>query len=149
MFVLTIATGAGLLAVGGAVWVPQLRAAYDSRKSIAEVMSTAVASSGIDGAVKRYRDLKTAGLPNYNFDEEELNTLGYQFLSANKFKEAVAILQLNVEAYPNSSNVYDSLGEAYMGEGNKPLAIVNYQKSLDLNPKNVGAVKMLQKLRAQ
>ena len=55
---------------------------------------------------------------------------------------------MNVEAYPQSANVYDSLGEAYMDAGNKPLAIVNYQKSLELNPKNRGAVVMLQKLNA-
>ncbi len=58
-------------------------------------------------------------------------------------------MQLNVEAYPKSSNVYDSLGEAYMDEGEKPLAIANYQKSLELNPKNHGAVLMLKKLSTQ
>ncbi len=61
----------------------------------------------------------------------------------------VRILQLNVESYPKSSNVYDSLGEAYADAGNQTLAIVNYQKSLDLNPKNGGAVLMLQKLRGK
>jgi len=35
-----------------------------------------------------------------------------------------------------------------MDDGNKPLAITNYQKSLELNPKNRGAVEMLQKLNA-
>jgi tetratricopeptide (TPR) repeat protein len=149
LFVLTLATGAGLLAVAGAVWVPQLKAAYDSRKSIAEILSTTIASGGTDAGLRRYRDLKAAAPTTYNFDEEELNNLGYQFLRVKKFKEAIAILQLNVEAYPKSSNVYDSLGEAYMDDENKALAIVNYQKSLDLNPKNGGAAKMLQKLRAQ
>jgi Flp pilus assembly protein TadD len=72
--------------------------------------------------------------------------LGYTLIRANRFKEAIRILQLNVEAYPQSSNVYDSLGEAYMNDGNKPLAIANYQKSLQLNPKNRGAVVALQKL---
>jgi Flp pilus assembly protein TadD len=84
----------------------------------------------------------------HNLDEDELNSLGYQLLGNKKFKEAIRVLQLNVEAYPQSSNVYDSLGEAYMDDGNKPLAIANYQKSLELNPKNHGAVTMLQKLNA-
>jgi tetratricopeptide (TPR) repeat protein len=90
--------------------------------------------------------LKATKPVTYNFDEDELNALGYQLLHANKFKEAIRVLQLNVEAYPQSANVYDSLGEAYMDDGNKPLAIANYQRSLQLNPKNRGAVKMLQKL---
>jgi predicted Zn-dependent protease len=128
--------------------VPQVKAAFDPRKSIAETLSTTIASSGIDAAANQYHDLKAAGAATYNFDETELNALGYQLLGSKKVRDAVRILQLNVEAYPQSSNVYDSLGEAYMDDGDKPRAIANYQKSLQLNPKNGGAVKMLQKLNA-
>jgi uncharacterized membrane protein len=148
LFVVTLVMVAGLFAVATAQWVPQVKAAYDPRKSIAETLSATIASGGIDAAAKQYHDLKAAGAANYNFDEGELNGLGYQLLGAKKFKEGIRILQLNVEAYPQSSNVYDSLGEAYMDEGNKPLAIANYQKSLQLNPKNSGAVQMLHKLGA-
>jgi uncharacterized membrane protein len=148
LFVLTLVMAAGLFAVATAQWVPQVKAAYDPRKSIAETLSATVATNGIDAAVKQYHDLKAAGPSSYNFDEDELNNLGYELIRAKKFTEAIRILQLNVEGYPKSGNVYDSLGEAYMDDGNKPLAIANYQKSLDLNPKNRGAVVMLQKLKA-
>jgi uncharacterized membrane protein len=148
LFVMTLVMVAGLFAVAMAQWVPQVRAAYDTRKSIAETLSVTVASGGIDAAVKQYHDLKAAAPATYNFDEDELNNLGYEFIRAKKFKEAIRVLQLNVEGYPKSGNVYDSLGEAYMDDGNKPLAIANYQKSLELNPKNRGAVVMLQKLNA-
>ena len=148
LFVMTLVMVAGLFAVAMAQWVPQVRAAYDPRKSISETLSASVASGGIDAAVKQYHDLKAAAPATYNFEEDELNNLGYEFIRAKKFKEAVRILQLNVEAYPQSSNVYDSLGEAYMDDGNKPLAIANYQKSIELNPKNRGAVVMMQKLNA-
>jgi uncharacterized membrane protein len=148
LFVLTFVMGAGLFAVATAAWVPQVKAAYDPRKSIAETLSATIASSGIDAAAKQYHDLKAAEPSTYNFDEGELNSLGYQLMGTKKFKEAIGILQLNVDAYPQSSNVYDSLGEAYMDDGDKPLAIANYQKSLALNPKNRGAVVMLQKLNA-
>ena len=148
LFVLTLAMGAGIFAVTMAVWVPQVKAGLRSRKSIAETLSATIASSGVEQAVKQYHDFKAAAPATYNFDEGELNTLGYQLIRANKVKEAIRIFQLNVEAYPQSSNVYDSLGEAYMDDGNKPQAIANYQKSLQLNPKNGGAVVMLQKLNA-
>jgi tetratricopeptide (TPR) repeat protein len=148
LLVLTLALGAGVFAVSMSIWVRQVKAAYDARKSIAETLSATIASSGIDQATKQYHALKAAEPTTYNFDEGELNTFGYELLRTKKFKEAIRILQLNVEAYPQSSNVYDSLGEAYMNDGNKALAIVNYQKSLDLNPKNRGAVLMLQKLNA-
>ena len=96
--------------------------------------------------MKQYRDLKAAAPATYNFDEDELNGLGYRLIQGKKYKEAIRIFQLNSKAYPQSSNVYDSLGEAYMDDGDKPRAIANYQKSLALNPKNGNAVVMLQKL---
>jgi len=148
LFVLTLAMVAGLFGVATSAWVPQVKAAFDPRKSIAETLSATIASSGVDAAVKQYHELKAAAPGTYNFDEGQLNALGYRLLRARKFSEAIRILQLNVEAYPRSSNVYDSLGEAYMDDGNKPPAIANYRKSLELNPKNRGAVAMLQKLNA-
>jgi uncharacterized membrane protein len=146
LFVLTLVMVAGLFAVAIAQWVPQVKAAYDPRKSIAETLAATIASSGIDQAAKQYHDLKAAAPATYDFDEDELNKLGYQLIGTKKFNEAIRILQLNVEAYPQSSNVYDSLGEAYMDDGDKAQAIANYQKSLQLNPKNGNAVLMLQKL---
>ena len=146
LFVVTLGMGAGLFAVTMAIWVPQVKAGFDPRKSIAETLSATIASSGIDAAVKQYHDLKAAPPTAYNFDEDELNTLGYRLIRMRKLKEAVRIFQLNVEAYPQSSNVYDSLAEACMDDGNKPQAIANYHKSLELNPKNRNAVLMLQKL---
>ena len=50
--------------------------------------------------------------------------------------------------YPQGSNTYDSLGEAYMENGDKQLAIQNYKKSLELNPKNTAAIEKLKKLEA-
>jgi tetratricopeptide (TPR) repeat protein len=148
LVVLTLAMVAGLFAVTMAIWLPQVKAAFDPRRSISETLSATIASSGIDAAVKQYHDLKAAQPTIYNFDEDELNSLGYRLLNAKKFNDAIRIFQLNVEVYPQSANVYDSLGEAYMNAGNKPLAIANYQKSLLLNPKNGGAVSMLRKLNA-
>ena len=57
------------------------------------------------------------------------------------------MFKLNVEAYPKSSNVHDSLAEAYANDGQKALAIQHYEKALALNPKNANAAKRLEKLR--
>jgi uncharacterized membrane protein len=149
LFALTFGMAGGIFGVTAATWAPAVRAAFDSRKSIAETLSTTIALNGIDTAVQQYRDLKgSASAATYNFDEDELNSLGYKLLRANKIKEAIRIFQLNIEAHPNSSNPYDSLGEGYMDDGEKELAIANYQRSLQLNPKNQNAVRMLQKLKA-
>jgi len=50
--------------------------------------------------------------------------------------DALSIFKLNVEAFPGSSNAYDSYAEAIMLFRNKPKAIENYQKSIELNPRN-------------
>ncbi|HWY08872.1 MAG TPA: DUF2306 domain-containing protein [Candidatus Acidoferrales bacterium] len=149
LFVLTLAMGAGIAAVAMAAWVPNVKAALDSRKSIAQTLSATIASGGIEVAAKQYQDLKAAAPATYNFDEDELNNLGYQLIRHNKFKDAIRIFQINVEAYPKSGNAYDSLAEGYMDDGDKALAIANYQKSLQLNPKNRNAVVMLQKLNSR
>jgi cytochrome c-type biogenesis protein CcmH/NrfG len=53
---------------------------------------------------------------------------------------------LNVGIYPQTFNVYDSLGEAYMIKGETELAIKNYARSLELNPGNTNAGEKLKKL---
>lgn len=148
LFVLTLGLAAGTFAVTASVWAPTVKAAFDPRKSIAETLSATIATNGMDAAAKQYRELKAAAPRAYNFDENELNALGYQLIQAKKFTDAIRVFQLNVEAYPQSSNVYDSLGEAYMDHGIKPEAIANYRKSLQLNPRNRNAVLMLQKLNS-
>jgi tetratricopeptide (TPR) repeat protein len=149
LFVLTLAMGAGIALQAMASWVPNVKAGLDPRKPIGQTLSATIASGGIDAAERQYRDLKTTGLATYNFDESELNSLGYKLIHKNRFKEAIRIFQLNVEAFPKSANTYDSLAEGYMDDGEPALAIVNYQKSLQLNPKNRNAEVMLQKLNAR
>ncbi len=122
-----------------------IKLAY-SKKTILESLFSTIRQKGIGSALAQYHRLKQNEPNNYNLGENELNDLGYALLNMKKTKEAIQILQLNVEAYPASSNVYDSLGEAYMDDGNNDLAIVNYKKSLELDPKNTNAVDMLKKL---
>jgi tetratricopeptide (TPR) repeat protein len=129
-----------------AAFLPNIKRAYDTRTSIAETLSATIATGGIDRAAEQYHEVKAAASTTYNLDEDELNALGYQLIQAHKLPQAIRIFQLNVEAYPNSGNTYDSLAEAYMDDGNKSQAIAYYQRSLQLNPKNSNAVKMLQKL---
>ena len=78
--------------------------------------------------------------------EERLNGVGYFLLGQKNIAAAIAVFKANVELYPQSSNVYDSLGEAYMANGEKELAIANYKKSLELNPQNKNAVEVLKKI---
>jgi len=120
---------------------------YDLPKmSIAAAVEKTMSEKGIDAAIAEYRDLKAKQSATYDFGEPELNALGYRLMQTGKMKEAVEIFKLNVEAYPQAFNTYDSLAEAYMNTNERELAIKNYKKSLELNPKNTGAIENLKKL---
>ncbi|MDZ7314470.1 MAG: amidohydrolase family protein [candidate division KSB1 bacterium] len=116
---------------------------------IAEVMLKTITEKDISSAIQQYHELKATQPDAYDFREQQLNTLGYQLLRMNKIPEAIEIFKLNVEAYPHSSNVYDSLGEAYMVNGDRELAIMNYEKSLELDPTHSNAVETLKKLKGE
>jgi len=68
------------------------------------------------------------------FDEASVNFMGYEHLQAGDVKGAIEILKLNAYAYPNSPNVYDSLGDAYLASGEGDLARQNSRKALALLP---------------
>ncbi len=59
---------------------------------------------------------------------------------------SIEAFTFNVERYPKSYNVYHSLGEAYMKKGEKDLAIQNFKKSLEINPWNGWAIKILKEI---
>jgi hypothetical protein len=104
LFLLTVMLGAGIVAVTMAAFLPNIKRAYDSRRSIADTLSATLVTSGIDQAAKQYHDVKAAAPATYNLDEDELNALGYQLIQAHQFKHAIRVFQLNVEAYPQSGN---------------------------------------------
>jgi CubicO group peptidase (beta-lactamase class C family) len=100
-----------------------------------------------EAAVQAYKEIREKDPKDPAVDENRLNSLGYSFLLDKKLGEAIAVFKLNVELYPGSWNVYDSLAEAYMNNGDKELAIANYEKSLALNPENANGAAMLKKLK--
>jgi dienelactone hydrolase len=68
------------------------------------------------------------------FPEPLVNSIGYDHLQAGNVAHALAVFRLNVEAFPESPNAYDSLADAYLESGERDLARLNAQKALDLLP---------------
>lgn len=101
---------------------------------------------GTAAALEEYNLLKSQDASKVN--EGTLNGMGYRLLYSGKEADSIEVFKKNVELYPQSGNVYDSLGEAYAKTGQKDLAIQNYEKSLQLDPKNSNAVEQLKKLKA-
>ena len=120
---------------------------YGTYKSPARTLFRNVMAKGAVEALREYREWRKGRAASEVVNENQMNQLGYDLMSALRLKDAIEVFKQNVEDYPQSSNVYDSLGEAYMNSGEKDLAIKNYQRSLELDPKNTGAVEALKKLQ--
>lgn len=80
----------------------------------------------------------------YDLSEGGINSFGYQLMSSGKDAEALKIFKLNTELYPDGYNTFDSYGECLMKMGDKKNGIIAYKKSLELNPGNTGAKKMIE-----
>ena len=100
----------------------------------------------LDAALARYESAK-GDMTAEAFVEESLNTLAYKLMRSGKVDEAVAFFALNAEEYPDSYNVYDSLGEAYFIQGNFDEALSQYRKSLLINPANENGKLMIATIR--
>ena len=113
---------------------------------IANKLKEAIAEKGLAKLSSIYLDLKENHSDEYNFSEGQLNQLGYYYLGEDNVDAALAVFKINIEAYPVSSNVYDSYGEALLLKVDEEGAIANYKKSIELNPGNEHGIKVLKEL---
>jgi tetratricopeptide (TPR) repeat protein len=114
-----------------------------------EGMATPPRFDGLVHAIisRGFKEVKLEGGATPLFDEEVLNWLGYHFLYWwDRPREGLEVFKLNTELFPDSANAFDNLGEAYLTLGDKDNAILSYQKSLQLNPKNKNAETILKQL---
>lgn len=119
------------------------------RRSAALAILPTVEQRGGAAAVQQCRELKLKSPRVYFWDENEFNLLGYDLLGRGRIQDALAVLQFNVEQFPKSFNVYDSLAEAQAAAGLKDEAIRNYHRSLEINPRNQNAATRLKPLEAR
>ncbi len=112
--------------------------------SAAAAVAAAIEKDGIKAGEKMCQALKKKD--EYYFDEKEFNLLGYKYLYNGDKEKALGVFKMNIDAYPDSWNAYDSCGEAYAHAGKFDKAKKYYKKSLELNPENENGKKMLQKL---
>ena len=115
---------------------------------IADKLYDQISRKGIEKGLVYYDSLKSKDFQNYDFSEPQLNSLGYRLLNDKKEKAAIEIFRLNTIAFPQSSNAFDSLGEAYYHAGDTPTAIKCYQKALELDPTNLSSSSMRKKLKS-
>jgi CubicO group peptidase (beta-lactamase class C family) len=135
-------------------FIDELAGVYDPEIALSDPVTALrmeLRQRGYENAIEVFKELKKKN-PDFEPLENDLNEWAYRMLNGGgKPKEALEIFKLNVFLYPNSANVYDSVAEAYEANGNRKLAITNYKRSLELDPKNSHAAEQLKRLeqRAQ
>jgi peptidylprolyl isomerase len=118
-------------------------------RSLTDLLSKTLGEKGVAAMIAEFHSLRSDVDPDLYVAESELNSFGYSLLRRKQVNEAIEVLKLNVEAYPQSANVYDSLAEAYLVSGNKEKAIENYQRALALDPTMDSAKRALKILTGQ
>ncbi len=118
------------------------------KPSAATVISEAMASGGADEARTRYAEIEAAPAGDFIVDEAALNLLGYRLLGEGRVDQAIAVFEINAEAFPDSWNVYDSLGEAWLAAGDAERAAELYRRSLEINPGNANGRAALERIEA-
>ena len=102
-----------------------------------------VRTQGVASAVEVFHNVRRQNPDAVIFAEYPMNSLGLRYLYGGRVEEAIELLKLNVLAYPDAFNTYDSLGEAYMIHGDIDQAIDNYERSVELNPDNLTGVRYI------
>lgn len=106
-------------------------------------LAQVIAAKGEAYALEAYQQAKLQFADEMAFNENHLNELGYNYLSKDQIEAAIQVFLINVMAFPKSSNVYDSAGEAYLKKGDKELAKLYYTKAFQMDPSNDNAQKIL------
>ena len=122
---------------------------YKPGTTFADLTAEATSGRDISEFIKKYREYRSNPQHRFINTESPLNQFGYFLLNNKKVNEAVEIFKLIVESYPNSANVYDSLGDALQTAGKKEEAIKAYEKALSINPNYPSSLESLRKLKGQ
>ena len=115
------------------------------KRSIASALAYDILELGVDAAIEKCKK-NVDDDKFFSLVESEINTLGYKLVATKKLDQALKVFQLNVEFFPESWNVYDSLAETHLALGETVLSKVNYEKSLEMHPGNIYAIMALQQL---
>ena len=106
---------------------------------VIEFWTAATQPGGMDRARTIFDDCRKKDPAMILFPEGEANLHGYSLLQAGNTKDAIAMFQMNNEAYPNSANTYDSLADAHLAAGNRAEALRLAEKTLEMLPNDKNA----------
>lgn len=135
---------AGLTLLAGQV--PPIRMTRTEARPAISLLAQAIDDDGTEAAWSRYREMR-ASPGRYAFSEAAMNALGYKLLQSQRAKEALAVFETMVDAYPASLNALDSLADGQQANGMREAAMASYERILSLQPNQGNARQALQRLR--
>ncbi len=137
--------------ISHALWINLVARSMGSDENpltpVVEPLTKTLESGGFEVMAELYKKLKTEKPDDYNYGEQQLNMLGYQLIYRNRVDEALKVLKLNMDEFPESANVYDSYGEALLTKGDTTKAIEYYERALEVNPEFQNAKAVLDGLK--
>jgi tetratricopeptide (TPR) repeat protein len=101
----------------------------------AAAFSEIAAAEGFDNVHGLVKKLREADPKSTLVSEQGINRMAYDLLGGKRYKEAIAVFEMNTLDFPKSANTYDSLAEAQFKSGDLPHALDNYRKALNVDPK--------------
>ena len=137
-FVLTI-----LAACAGNV---QSTPIYAPQAEVMERLAPVIATRDPVRLAVAFRAMGDYGMPAADIVESSINAMGYRHLENGEIEAAISVFQLNTDTFPRSANTWDSLGEAIMTKGDHETAIRYYRRSLELDPDNSNAARMIDRM---
>lgn len=119
---------------------------YERYNSPSRLLLKSILAKGATPSLNEYKQRRLQD-STQRINEDKMNTMGYTLMQKKRLKDAIEVFRQNTEDFPNSWNVWDSLAEAYANDGEKDLAIKNYERSIQLNPDSKNGIRKLEKLK--
>jgi tetratricopeptide (TPR) repeat protein len=132
--------GATVIEMGRALFaIAHGAPAHAPKRLLGDLLTPIAARDGTEAMEIAFRSAPTEGADAYDVSEGALNSLGYSLLRKGYKDPALRVFAWNVAAHPQSANVHDSLGEAYLSAGRREDARRSYENALRLDPTSASA----------
>ena len=119
-------------------------------RTLQSEVATSYETGGADSVVAKYKMLreKYYGRAAYDFGEMSLVEVADELgRKPDQRKDAIRMMQMNLEYYPKSSMTFTALANGSLQMGDTAAAITAYQKALEIDPENPMAKRMLDVLK--
>lgn len=117
------------------------------KKSAGELIQRRLLQDGIESSLKEFNRIKNDSV-NFDLSEKVFTNLGYEFIGSRSYPEAIAVLNMGIELFPESSKLYGEIGEVYLLTGEKEKARSYYKLYLEKGPDSLNAKTLIQNFDA-